>query len=207
MVVSDVCQCVSHPNHHQTLRCAFGPPSTLHLVNHQKHHAFLHATHRSITPLSQLSFLLYNDVFFIVTLLVTIERVCGCDGMHHSFALIIKHVVCVTLLPSSVVITLLWCFCCGAYCSPDNCASHTCTPHLDSVFEWQPRGFTQSTCHPLHQQLHLVVATKVHANDGFHFKVVWQVTITDTGPIHQSPSSECLPTPHITPHGSMSEQC
>ena len=75
------------------------------------------------------------------------------------------------------------------------------------IVEWHTRGFTQSICYLLHQPFHLVVGIKTLANDGFHFKVVWQVTNAHTGPIHQSPSSECLPTPHITPHGSMGQQC
>ena len=75
------------------------------------------------------------------------------------------------------------------------------------VVEWHPRGFTQSTCHPLHQPLHLVVAIKSLAYDGFHFKVVWKLTTAHTGPIHQSPPSERLPTPRITPHDSMCQHC
>ena len=57
--------CVLRPNHHH--------PSTFHLANHQQRHAFLPATHQSITFLPQLSFLLLNVIFVIV--LVTIESV------------------------------------------------------------------------------------------------------------------------------------
>ena len=91
-----------------------------------------------------------------------------------------QHVVCVTLVPSSVAITLLWCFGCGVCCSPRHCASHMHHIWTVDVVEWHPCGFTQSTYPPLHQPLHLVVAIKVLANDGFHFKVVWQVTIAHT---------------------------
>ena len=76
MVVSDVCQCVFHTQittKHSAVQLVHHP-STLHLANHQQHHAFLHAAHHSITLLPQLSFLLLNVVFFIVVL-VTIESV------------------------------------------------------------------------------------------------------------------------------------
>ena len=97
MVVSDVCHCVPHPNHPQSLSCAVGPPS-IHFAPCQSPTTPCLSpchTHESITLLPQLSFLLLN-VVFIVIVLVTIERVCGCDGMHHLFAPIIN-TLCVPL--------------------------------------------------------------------------------------------------------------
>ena len=92
---------------------------------------------------------------------------------------------------------LLWCFGCGTCCSPHHCASHTHHIWTVDVVEWHPHGFTQSTCHPLHQPLRLVVAIKSLANDGFHFKVVWQVTIA-----HRSNPSITLISAfqHLTSH-------
>ena len=182
MVVSDACQCVPHPNHHQTHRSAVGP-SCIHFASCQSPTTPCLSpchTHKSITLLPQLSFLLLNVVFFIVIVLVTIERVCCCDGTHHSFAPTINTLcVCVTLVPSSVTITLLWCFGCGACCSPFHCASHKYHIWTVGIVEWHTRGFTQSTCHPLYQPPHVAVI-KALANDGLHFKVVWQVTIVHT---------------------------
>ena len=122
---------VPHPNHHQTLSCALCPPSTLHLVNHKQHHAFLHFTHQSITLLPQPSFLFLNVVFFTVIVLVIIECtvVMECITRLHQSS---TQCVCATLVPSSVVITLFWCFGCGVRCSPRHCASHMHAQHLDS---------------------------------------------------------------------------
>ena len=104
-------------------------------------------THQSITLLPQLLFLLLNVVFFIVIILVTIESVVMMECitcLHQSST----RCVCATLVPSSVVITLLWCFGCGACCSPCHCASHMHHIWTVDVVEWHPRGFTISTCPP-----------------------------------------------------------
>ena len=83
--------------------------------------------------------------------------------------------VCATLVSSGVAITLVLWLWCLLFTTP---LCFTLTHHIWTVdvVEWHPRGFTQSTCHPLHQPLHLVVAIKMLANDGLHFKVVWQLT-------------------------------
>ena len=72
--------------------------STLHLANQQEHHVFLHAKHTSPSRSFHNcpSFPLLNVVSFIAVVLVIIESVSGCDGMHHSFTLIIN-TVCVSL--------------------------------------------------------------------------------------------------------------
>ena len=77
----------------------------------------------------------------------------------------------------------LWCL---LFTTP-LCFTHTQHIWTMDVVEWHLRGFTQSTRHPLHQPLHLVVVTKVLTNDGFHFKVVWQVVNahTQVQPINQ----------------------
>ena len=54
--------------------------------------------------------------------------------------------VCATLVPSSVAITLLWCFGCGACCSPRHCASHTCT----TFGEWVLLSGTHVASHSPH---------------------------------------------------------
>ena len=133
-VVSDVCQCVPHPNHHQTLSWAVGPPSihSAHCQSPTTPSLSACHTHQSIMLLPQLSFILFN-VFFIVIILLTIERLRGCYGMHHLFAPIINTLcVCVRLLRHPV-----WpSFCFGALAvvlavhHAD--VFHTRTPHLDS---------------------------------------------------------------------------
>ena len=172
MVVSDVCQCVFHTQittKHSAVQLVHHP-STLHLANHQRHHAFSACnTHQSIMLLPQLPFILLNVVFFIFTVLVTIERVCGCDGMRHPFAPI--NTLCVPLWCHPVWPSL--CFCALAVVPV---VHHAIVLHIHHIWtvdvvEWHPHGFTQSTCHPLHQPLH-IVGIKLLANDGFHFKVV-----------------------------------
>ena len=201
--------CVPYPNHHQTLSCAVGP-SSIHFAHSQSPTTpCLSACHtrQSITLLPQSSFLLLNVVFITVIILVTIESVCGCDGMHHLFAPIIN-TLCVPLWCHPV-----WSSLCFGALAVVSVAHHAIVLHTCITFgQWMLLSGTHVASqsppvHPLHQPFHLVVYIKVLANDGFHFKVVWQVTSAHTGPIHQSPSSECLPTPHITPHGSMGQQC
>ena len=54
--------------------------------------------------------------------------------------------MCVTLVPSSVVITLLWCFGYGACCSPHHCASHSHT----TFGQWILLGGTHVASHSPH---------------------------------------------------------
>ena len=118
------------------------------------------------------------------------------------------HCVCATLVSSSVVIT------CFGVLAVLSIVHHVIVLHTHhfwtvDVVEWHLLGFTQSTCHPLHQSLHLVVGTKVLANDGFHFKVVWQLTSAHTHKSYSSITIIRVPsnTSHHTPHGSMNQQC
>ena len=143
MVVSDVCQCVFHTQittKHSAVQLVHHP-STLHLANHQ-HHAFLHPTHQSITLLPRLSFLLLN-VVFIVIIFVTIERVYGCDGMHHSFAPIINtlclcHFGAIQCGHHFALVFWQWCL---LFTTP-LCFTHTLIWTVDVVV-WHPRDFTQ----------------------------------------------------------------
>ena len=122
-------------------------PSTLHIANHQATPSLSAChTHQSITLLPQLSFILFN-VFFIVIILLTIERLRGCDGMHHLFAPIINTLcVCATFAPSSVAIILLWCFGCCACCSSRRCVSHTHT----TFGQWMLLSGTHMASHRPH---------------------------------------------------------
>ena len=189
--------CVPRPNHHQTLSCAVDEPSIHFAPCQSPTTPCLSAccTHNTITLLPKLSFLLLSVVFFIITVLVVVVECI--TRLHQSSTRCVCHVGAIQ---------------CGHHfaicCSPNHCTSHTHASHWTvDVVKWHTRYFKQSTCHPLHQALYLVVAIKMLANDSFHFKVVWQVTIAHTGPMHQSPSSECLPTPHITQHGTMGQKC
>ena len=92
--------------------------------------------------LPQLSFLLLNVVFFVIILLVTIERVCGCDEMHHLFAPINTLCVChFGVIQCGHHFALV--FWRGACCSPPHCASNTHDIWTVDVVEWHSRGFTQ----------------------------------------------------------------
>ena len=130
-VVSDVCKCVPHPYHHQTLNCAACPPS-IHFAPCQSptppclspcqtpvHHGSSTAT-------------LLLDVFTIVIVLVTIERVCDCDGMHPLFPPIIN-TLCVCHFGATqsghhfALVLWLWCL---LFTTP-LCFTHTHTQQLD----------------------------------------------------------------------------
>ena len=132
-VVSDVCQCVFHTKiitKHTAVQLVHHP-STLHLANHQQHHAFLHATHTSpscffhncLSFFSMLSSSSSSSLRPLRECVVVMECI---THLHQSST----RCACATLVPSSVAITLLWCFDCCACCSPRHCASHT--PLLDS---------------------------------------------------------------------------
>ena len=91
---------------------------------------------------------------------------------------------------------------------------HAIVIHTSTTFgQWMLLNGTHVASHSLHaihftsnstlllpsNRLSMMVSTsKSFGNSPVH---------THTSPIHRSPSSECLPTPHITPHGSMSQQC
>ena len=108
--------CVSHLNHHQTVSCAVCSLSihcTLPITNNTMPFCMPH-THQPITFLSQLFFLLLNVIFFIVIVLVTTERVCGCDGMHHLFApitntLCVCHLGAIQCGHHFALVLWLWC--------------------------------------------------------------------------------------------------
>ena len=133
MVVSDECQCVLHTQittNHSVVQFVHHA-STLHLANHQQHHAFLHATHTSpscffhncLSFFSMLSSSSSSSLRPLRECVVVMECI---TRLHKSST----RCACATLVPSSVAITLLWCFDCCACCSPHHCASHT--PLLDS---------------------------------------------------------------------------
>ena len=162
-------------------------------------------THQSITLLPQLSFLLLNVVFFIVVL-VTIESVCGCDGMHHLFAPIIS-TLCVSLWCHPVWLSL----CFGALDAVPVvhhalCFISTCT----TFGQWMLLSGTHVASHSPHAIHFTSHSTLLLASKCLPMMVSTSKSFgkspLHTGPIHQPPPSECLPAPHITPHGSMGQQ-